>query len=83
LSRPRIPVYTTSRPGRKRWPASERAITWASRLRLLAVEDQYKISFWDALIVQAAETGGADVLYSEDLSHGQQYGNVRVVNPLK
>lgn len=35
-----------------------------------------------ALIVHAAESAGAAVLYSEDLSDGQVYGVVRVVNPL-
>lgn len=38
--------------------------------------------FWDALVVLAAQVSGAEVLYSEDLSDGQQYGPVRVVNPL-
>ena len=48
----------------------------------LDLEERYQISFWDALIIQAAQTSGAEVLYSEDLSDGQQYGPVRVVNPL-
>jgi predicted nucleic acid-binding protein len=43
----------------------------------------YKISFWDALILQAAGSSGATVLYSEDLAEGQTYGSVRVVNPLR
>jgi predicted nucleic acid-binding protein len=38
------------------------------------------ISFWDALIVQAARRAGAGVLYSEDLQAGAVLG-VRVVNP--
>jgi predicted nucleic acid-binding protein len=42
---------------------------------------RYAISYWDAAIVAAAEALGAHTLYSEDLSHGQQYGQVRVVNP--
>jgi hypothetical protein len=49
----------------------------------LHLEEQYQISFWDALIVQAAEASGAVVLYSEDLSDGQTYRGVRVVNPLR
>jgi len=53
-----------------------------SVLRALDLEARYKISFWDALIVQAAESAAATVLYSEDLSAGQSYGTVRVVNPL-
>ena len=40
------------------------------------------ISFWDGLILAAAEGMGAEVLYSEDLNAGQIYGKVRVVNPL-
>ncbi len=56
--------------------------TAASILRALDIEERFKISFWDALIVQAAEAGGASVLYSEDLSGEQSYGTIRVVNPL-
>lgn len=52
-----------------------------SVLEALELETRYQISFWDALIVCAAETCGAAVLYSEDLSHGQRYGTVEVVNP--
>ncbi|HUK19222.1 MAG TPA: PIN domain-containing protein [Bryobacteraceae bacterium] len=40
-----------------------------------------QISFWDALIVQAARCVGATVLYSEDLGAGTVLGGVRVVNP--
>jgi predicted nucleic acid-binding protein len=40
-----------------------------------------RISFWDALIVQAAQLAGATVLYSEDLAHGSTIGGVPVVNP--
>jgi predicted nucleic acid-binding protein len=46
-------------------------------------EEHYKISFWDALIVAAAESAGAEVLYTEDLNDGQQYGAVRVENPFR
>lgn len=52
-----------------------------SILSALELERRYRLSFWDALIVQAANAAAADVLYSEDLSHGQSYGAVRVVNP--
>lgn len=53
-----------------------------STLRAIEIEARYDISFWDALIVQAAEQSGASILYSEDLSHGQKYGSVEVVDPL-
>jgi predicted nucleic acid-binding protein len=51
-------------------------------LKALDIEMRYKISFWDALIVQAAEDVGASILYSEDLAAGQRYGAVQVINPL-
>jgi predicted nucleic acid-binding protein len=39
------------------------------------------MSFWDALIVEAALGAGASVLYSEDLQGGRRYGPLEVVNP--
>src|SRR5271169_1674634 len=53
-----------------------------SVVQALEIEVRYRISFWDALVLQAAEQSGAAVLYSEDLATGQKYGPVRVVNPL-
>ncbi len=53
-----------------------------SVIEALVIEAQFRISFWDALIIQAAESSGSTILYSEDLSDGQTYGSVRVVNPL-
>ena len=52
-------------------------------LHALEIEARYKIRFWDALILHAAEQGGAEILYSEDFSHEQRYGRVRVMNPLR
>jgi predicted nucleic acid-binding protein len=43
--------------------------------------ERYGISFWDALILAAAESGGAEVLFTEDLNDGQQYGTVTARNP--
>ena len=54
-----------------------------SILEALDLEARYRISFWDALVLQAAQASGAEVLYSEDLSDGQMYGPLRVVNPLQ
>jgi predicted nucleic acid-binding protein len=52
-----------------------------SVLQALEIEARYQISFWDALILQAAELSGATTVYSEDLANGQNYGSIRVVNP--
>ena len=56
--------------------------TAESVIEALAIEDRYNIPFWDALILQAAGTSGATIVYSEDLADGQTYGPLRVVNPL-
>ncbi|HTA25739.1 MAG TPA: PIN domain-containing protein [Terriglobales bacterium] len=53
-----------------------------SVLDALDIEVRYETSFWDALILQAAEASGAAILYSEDLADGQRYGPVQVINPL-
>jgi predicted nucleic acid-binding protein len=53
-----------------------------SVLEALEVETRYRTSFWDALILQAAEHSGATTLYSEDLAAGQHYGAIQIVNPL-
>jgi predicted nucleic acid-binding protein len=45
--------------------------------------EHYQISFWDALIVAAADASGASILYTEDLNHGQLYGRVRAENPFR
>ncbi len=47
----------------------------------LALARRYRIGYYDAALVAAAERLGADVFYSEDLNHDQVYGSVRVVNP--
>ena len=47
------------------------------------LEARFQISFWDALVVQAAQASGAEILYSEDLSDEQAYGAVLVINPLR
>ena len=42
---------------------------------------RYEISFWDAMILIAAEAGGVSILWSEDLNPGQKYKTVQVRNP--
>ena len=54
----------------------------ASVLRAVEIEQRYQLSFWDAMIVQAAQESGATLLYSEDLNHSQVMAGVRVHNPL-
>lgn len=42
---------------------------------------RFRISCWDAAIIEAARTMGCPVVLSEDLADGQSYRGVRVKNP--
>ena len=44
---------------------------------------RFKTSYWDGAIIAAAHAAGADTVLSEDLSHGQKYGDVTVIDPFK
>jgi predicted nucleic acid-binding protein len=71
------------------------ALGWIERLELqpcvlvdlsvikaaIAMSQRYRIGYWDGAILAAAEQLGAETVYTEDLSHGQSYGQVRVLNP--
>lgn len=48
-----------------------------------SLEDRYSLSWWDALIVAAAEQSGSRFLLTEDLSPGQKIGDVEVVHPFR
>ncbi len=39
------------------------------------------ISFWDALIVAAANDAGCKTVYTEDLNHKQTIENISIINP--
>jgi predicted nucleic acid-binding protein len=52
-------------------------------LRAIETARRYKISYWDAAIIAAAERASASIIYSEDLNHGQHYGDVQVLNPFR
>jgi predicted nucleic acid-binding protein len=43
---------------------------------------RWQSSFWDALILAAAQRAGAGVIWSEDLNTTQDYGGIVAVNPL-
>jgi len=50
-------------------------------IRALSIKELYQLSYWDGLILSAAERSDCSILYSEDLSHGQKYGEVQCINP--
>jgi len=47
----------------------------------LRITGNYSLSWYDSLIVAAAKTSGCRVLYSEDMQHGQQFGDMQIENP--
>ncbi len=49
--------------------------------RAWRLESRYSLSWWDAMIVAAAQTGGCRALLTEDLQHGQRFGGVQVIDP--
>ncbi len=49
----------------------------------LGATQRFRISFWDATIIEAARKMNCSVLLSEGLNHGQDYDGVRVQNPFK
>jgi predicted nucleic acid-binding protein len=49
----------------------------------IGLQQSSQISFWDAMVVQAAIEAGCDRLYSEDLNAGQRFGSLVIVNPFK
>ena len=49
----------------------------------LVYSRRFRISYWDAALIAAAERLEAPILYTEDLNHNQLYGSVRVVNPFR
>ena len=47
----------------------------------LELKQRFKTSYWDAAILAAAKISRCHQLLSEDLTHGQNYDGVQVVNP--
>jgi predicted nucleic acid-binding protein len=45
------------------------------------IQDRYRISFWDALMVAAAKISACRYLLTEDLQDGQNLDGVQVVSP--
>ena len=56
--------------------------TTVDRMRAaIATSARWRISYWDAAIVEAARDGACHTLLSEDFQDGMDFGGVRVVNP--
>ena len=56
-------------------------VTYTMTVRAIARTKAYSISYWDALIVEAACCSGCSVLYTEDLQHGQVIDGIVAKDP--
>ncbi len=81
--RPGMPVEDTRRLVRDLALWNPVATNLAVIERGWRLEERYCLSWWDALIVAAAQAADCRVLLTEDLEHGQLFGSVRVVNPFR
>jgi len=50
-------------------------------LDALHLQARHQLSWYDSLIIAAAQQAECGVLLTEDLQHGQNFGDVRVENP--
>jgi predicted nucleic acid-binding protein len=85
-----VTVTEKLRPGLERKAARDdvrdlqswRPLPHADRFDLAwSIQDRFRLSWWDALIVAAAQASGSGVLLSEDFQDGQSFDGVRVMNP--
>ncbi len=63
----------------KRFPVQE--LNVALMDAVLIAKNRWQLSDWDAAIIEAARISGCEVVLSEDLSHGQNYDGVTILNP--
>jgi len=52
-------------------------------MEAIKIQKRYRISFWDANIINSALQSGCQIIWSEDLNCGQDYHGVEVRNPFK
>ena len=52
-------------------------------LQAIDLQQSHQLAFWDAQVIQSAASLSCKQVLSEDLNHGQMYGEVQVVNPFK
>ncbi len=45
------------------------------------IKSRYGFSYWDSLMVASAMQNNCEILFTEDLQHGQTIGHLKIVNP--
>lgn len=49
----------------------------------LGARERFRLSYWDAEIIEAARMAGCHEVLSEDLSELQDYAGLTVINPFR
>ena len=49
--------------------------------RATGIKERFGLSCWDAAILAAAQMLGCEAVYSEDMSHQEDYDGIQVINP--
>ena len=75
-------------PAERAWQYAERYFAWrplaideALLRRAREIEQRYRLSWWDSMIVAAAQLQDCAVLVTEDLQDGAAFGSVTVRSP--
>lgn len=64
-----------------RYPVQE--LTLSIVRAAFATRSRWRLSYWDAAILEAARASGCEVVLSEDLADEEEYDGVRVENPFR
>jgi predicted nucleic acid-binding protein len=64
-------------------PWVECLISPGTIVRASEIAEIWRISFWDGMIIAAAEQCRAERLFTEDLSHGDRIAGIEIVNPFR
>ncbi len=52
-------------------------------LEALHIQTQHQFSWYDALIIAAAQQANCSILYTEDMQHGRRIGDLKIENPFR
>ena len=58
-------------------------LTEETHAAALALARDHSFSFYDALIVAAAQQARCNALYTQDMQHGREVGGLRIVDPFR
>ena len=58
-------------------------VTSAILMAALDTRHRFQLSYWDSAIIEASRAMGCGEGLSEDLSDGQDYAGIRVINPFR